>query len=131
MRLAFVDGRRLRPAFVAVNEVEIADAHEVQDSRVEVVDVEAILHRVQAQIVRGTDNLSALHASASHPHGKTRGIVVAAITLFTHRRPSKFTTPNDQCLVQQPARLEILQQGGYRLVALTALAAVVFLHLAV
>ena len=39
IRLAFVDGRGLGAAFVAVNEVEIADTHEVQDGCVEVVDV--------------------------------------------------------------------------------------------
>ena len=39
VRLALIDGGGLGAAFVAVNEVEIADAHEVQDGCVEVVDV--------------------------------------------------------------------------------------------
>ena len=69
----------------------------------------AILYRVQAQIVRGTDNLPALHAAAGHPHGEAGGIVVAAVAFFAHGSSAEFATPNHERLIQQPARLEILQ----------------------
>ena len=49
--LAAVDGGALGAAIVEVRQVEVAEAHEVKDRRVQVVDVARPLHRAKANLI--------------------------------------------------------------------------------
>ena len=54
------------PARVAVGEVLVIDSHEVENGRVEVVDVDFVLHGGEAKFVGGAVG----HASFDSPSGK-------------------------------------------------------------
>ena len=88
-------------AGVAVGELFVIDAEQVEDGGVEVVDVHSIFNGVESDFVSGADDLSALDASAGHPHGEAGGVVVASVTFFGHGGAAKFSSPDDQCIVQK------------------------------
>ena len=89
---------------------------QVQDRRVQVVDINFVFHDFVTVIIGGTVNHSALHASAGEPEGKAEGIMIAAVGALGEGRAPEFSRPQDQCLVQQTARLQVTEQAGDGLV---------------
>src|SRR4029453_9634930 len=51
-----------------------------------------------------------------HPHRIAGGVVVAAVLVLGVRRTAELATPNDQRVLQHAAELEVVEQGGDRLV---------------
>ena len=87
----------------------------------QVVDVDRILDRIQSELISLPDHLPAVNASSGKPHGKAIRVMVAARFLIRpaglrHRGAAELATPDNQCAVEQPALLEILEQGRRRLV---------------
>src|SRR4030095_15221610 len=82
-------------AAVAVGEPFVVEAHEVQDGRVQVVDVHAVLDRGIAHLVGGAVQGPAFATAAGQPHREAEMVVVAASAL-SRRRPAEFTAPEDQ-----------------------------------
>ena len=98
--------------------------HQVQDRGVQVVDVHAAFDGAHAELVRGAVCKTALDAASGHPHGETVVVVVSTGLLGGDVRrgcPAKFSTPQNERLVQHAARLQVRQQRGNRLVALEGL----------
>ena len=57
------------------------DAYETQQvahGGVEVVDVDLVFHRLEAEIVAGAVDMAAFYAAAGHPNGEAEMIVAAA-----------------------------------------------------
>jgi len=67
---------------------------------VKIVDVEAVLDRAEADLIRRADGLPALHASAGHPHGEAGRIVIAPVAFLALRRAAKLAAPDDECAVE-------------------------------
>src|SRR5579871_6880240 len=61
---------------VAVGQLRVVEAEQAQDRGVQVVDVDRILHRLEAELVGGAVDLAALDAPAGHPHCKAVVVVV-------------------------------------------------------
>ena len=116
MDMSLVEVHALRAALVLVNEASVIDTEDVQDGGMKVMDVQAVLHGIEPQVVGGAVCSAALHSAASHPHGKSCRVVIAAIAFFAHGCAAEFATPDDEGLVQQSARLEISEQPGDGLV---------------
>ncbi len=81
---------------------------------------------VVAQLVGGADGDARLDAAAGHPDGEAVRMVVAAQELraaprLVHRRAAELAAPDHQGVVQQPAPLQVRQQGRDRPVHLPAL----------
>lgn len=93
--VAFIQVDAFRAALVHVDDLGVIEAEQAHDGRVQVVDVELVLDRVEAELVGGTDRAPALYASAGHPHGKAGRVVVTAVAFLTHRRPTEFAAPDD------------------------------------
>src|SRR5207253_2928544 len=93
-RLAFVDRRAFGAAFVLVNQAHVVEAHQPEDSRVQVVNVQLRVDGSQADVVGRADGLAALHAAAGHPHREAEGVVVAAVPFFAHRRAAELAAPD-------------------------------------
>lgn len=53
--------------------------HQAQNRRVEIVDMHAILYRLESEFIRRSVHISPTHAAARHPHGKAVMIVIAAV----------------------------------------------------
>ena len=78
----------------------------------QVVDMHLVVDRVQADLIRRADNLTAPNAASGHPHAEAVGVVVAtgvvprtALRAVRERRAAEVPAPDHKRLVQQPARL--------------------------
>ena len=99
----------------------MVEAEQVQDRRVQVVDVDLILRDVEAELVGLADSDAGLHAAAGHPHGEGVRMMVAAVgAALHHRRAAKLAAPDHQRVVEQAALLQILDQRGAGLVGVVA-----------
>ena len=103
----------------------VIQAQQMQDGGVDVVDMNAILYGPQSNGIRGAVSHASTHTSAGEPQCVAPRIVVAAGSLFAHRHPSKFTTPNDECVLEQAPLFQVAQQGGDGLVGSPTVTSVV------
>ena len=78
----------------------------------------AIFDGVIPDVVGRAIDEPGLHAPAGHPDRVAVRIVVAAVASLRHRRAAKLTGPDNQRVLQQTARLQVLQQSRDRLVDL-------------
>ena len=76
-------GQAVITAGVAVGQAFVVEAEEMQDRRVEVVDVDFILDRSKAEFVGRSVSGTALHAGPREPRREAEMIVVAAIASFS------------------------------------------------
>ncbi len=104
-------------------------AQQVQHRRVQIVQMDFILHGVVAVIVGRAVAESRLHAAAGHPHRIAMRVVVAAVVTLRRRRATKFTSPQDQRLVEQAPGLQVAQQAGDGPVDLGGIRGVVFFQI--
>ena len=85
---------------VAVGELFVIKPQEMQQRGVEVVDVDFVFNGFVAELIRGTMMHAAFDAAASHPDGKTFGVVIAAHAALGVGGAAKFAAPNDERFVQ-------------------------------
>src|SRR5205807_6159706 len=80
----------------------VIDAEQVQNRRVQVVNMHAVLDRREAELIRGAHVSSSLRAAAGQPHGVGIDVMIAAdrLTNLAHRRTAEFTAPDDQRVVE-------------------------------
>ena len=100
----------------------MVETHEVQQGCVQVVEVHAVVDRLNPVLISGAIAHAALYSSTSQPEAEAGGIVVAAIGFLNMRRASELTTPHHQCVLQETAFLQVREQGSQRLVGLAAVA---------
>src|SRR5262245_40832225 len=106
-------------AIEAVGQALVVEAEQVQDRRVQVVDADAIDHRLVAELVGLAVVHAALRPAAGEPVGEGVRIVVAAGAALLHQRQAaEFAAPDHERLVEQAAGVKIGQEGGDRLVGL-------------
>ena len=76
---------------------------------------------------------TALDTAPGHPHREAVTVMVTAgaLGIFGGRLAAKLATPDYEGFVQQPPLLQILQQGGDRLVGVTGVVIVIFFEVAV
>lgn len=67
---------------VAVSQAFVVEAEKVQDRRVEVVNVDFVLHGAEAELVGHSVSRATFHSGSGEPRGKAEMIVVAAVTSF-------------------------------------------------
>src|SRR5688500_9963179 len=105
----------------------VIDPQQVQQRGVEVVDVDAALDDVVAEVIGGAVDEPRLDAAASHPDGEAARMVVTAVVgrgelaLRVARTP-ELPAPDDERVVEQTAPLEIAHERGAGLIRLAALA---------
>ena len=97
------------------------DAEAVQDGGLEVVDMDRVLLRIETEVVGGAEGHAGLDAAAGHPDREGFSVVVSSVFLTVGAalrvgRPAELAAPDDERLVEHAALLEILDQGGRRLV---------------
>ena len=87
----------------------VIEPKQMEDGRMDVVDMRLLLGCTQANGVRAADDLSALGPAPREPHAESMRIVVAAIAAFAHGHAAKFAAPDDERAVEQAARFEVFQ----------------------
>ena len=87
------------------------DPHAVEHGGRDVVGRAGIVLGIGRRGIRGPVDEPALQAAAGHEQGVTLRPVVAAGVLVDLRSAAELARPDDQRLVEQAARLEVLDQG--------------------
>src|SRR5947209_3928844 len=77
----------------AISQPLVVDAEEAEDGRVQVVDVDRVLHRRVAELVGGAVADPAFDPAAGHPDGEAFDVVVPARAL-RHRSPAELAAPD-------------------------------------
>ena len=118
---------------IKVTQVVRIKAKLLEHCGVHVLDVERLLDSGAAKFIRLPNTHAALDATARHPRCEAIAIVITtrALGILSRWLATKLTTPNDQCLVEHPALLKILQQARDRLVSVAGVVVVILLQIAV
>src|SRR5260370_15911316 len=100
----------------AVSQPFVVDSQEMEQGGVQVVNLDLVFDDEVAVVVGGAVDGSALAAATGQPDRETKGIVIAAVRALGHGCTAELTAPQDQGLLQQAARLQVLEQTGDGLV---------------
>ena len=92
------------------------EAQTMQNGRVEIVDVAAVLHDVGAQVVCFSVNRPAFDAAAREPRRVGLVEMASADGALRARRTPEFRGENYQRIFEQSPRFQISQQARDRLV---------------
>ena len=113
-------------ALVAVGELRVLDAHEVQDRRVEVVHMHGVADDVVAVVVRLAVRGAFSHAGTGEEDAEAARVMVASVVGLGERAlrvdgAAKFAAPNDERVIEQAALFEVGEERGGGLVGVAAL----------
>src|SRR5262249_41725080 len=102
-----------------VRKSQRVEPQQMQDRRMKIMHVHAILCGVKAEVVTLADRNATLDATAGHPHREAIWVMVAAVVAapLHHRRTSEFAAPNHQRVFQQAPLLEIFHQRRASLIS--------------
>ena len=97
------------PALVLMSQPLVVDAQQMQNRRVEVVNVDGIPDDVVAVRVCLAVRYSALDATAGHPQRKAPRVMITAKAVaqlaLAVVRPAELAAPDHQCVLQQASLL--------------------------
>ena len=124
------------PTRIVERQALVVEAHQVQNRRVKVVHVHAILDRLETELVSSAIDRTTFDAPTGHPHAKTVRVVVAPVRCYdgcavgdlNPWRPAELATPDDKGLIEHAALLEVLEQRRDGLVTFGGQLAVVLLE---
>ena len=113
-------GEAVVPTLLSKGQAAMIDAEAVQDGCVQVVNMDWITNDVVTKIVRFTVHVSPADAPSGHPHRIAATVMVASVVgldaTLPVNRSAKFSTPDNQCVVEHPALFKIPQQRRLRLI---------------
>ena len=96
-------GQTVVTTSMAIGQFFMIEAHLMQYRRMQIVDVHFVLNRVPAVFVSGTMDHATSDSTACHPHRKTEWMMFTAVVAFCCRSASKFSTPQNESVIQQTA----------------------------
>ena len=130
-------------SLVAVGELAMVNAQQVEDGGVEIVNMDASrgpmifgrlrengsavgLDNVVAVVIGAAIGDAGFDAAARHPGREATGVMVPPVVLFTELtltvgRAAKFTAPDDKGILQHVPLFEVGDQGGAGLIDVLAL----------
>ena len=105
-------------ARVAIRELLMVEAQEMEDRGMEVVHVNSVDCRGESELVGGAVHMAAANTTAGQPHRETVMIMVAAreSRQLGDGCTAELTAPEYQHLFEQPALFQIGQESGDGLV---------------
>ena len=111
---------------MSIGKAFMIDSKLMQDGCLKIMDVDRVFDHVNAVIIRFSIGETGANTASRKPIGETIRVVVSTVILrcqfaLAINRSSKFTAPNDQCLVEHTALLQVHQQCGCCLVCIAAL----------
>src|SRR5947209_17817253 len=104
----------------------MVDAHQIENSCIDIANMHRIADYVIAEIVRLAIYHSTLDAPAGHPHGVTARMMVAAVIIVAQFAlaidgASKFSTPHDERIIEHAALFQIEDKAFAGMVNVAAL----------
>ncbi len=109
----------------------LIEAQLMNDRRMDISEVDAVLDGMQADGIGGSKHLAAADAASGHPHAEPEIVVIPPAAGFRFGRPTEFASPQHQCRIQQAATTQVPEQCRHGLVGFGGLASMVFLDIAV
>jgi hypothetical protein len=100
-------------ALETVGQAFVIKAKQVQEGRVQIVNIDWILLHIPAHLVGFANDLTTLDAAAGKPFGEGVGMMVSAgdgleiDAVFAEWRAPEFTAPDDDRVIEQPAGLQV------------------------
>ncbi len=110
--VAFDVGEAVVASAVAVGQVFVVEAEEVEEGGVEVVDVDGVLDGLVAVVVGAAEGEAGLGTAAGHPEGEALGIVVASVGFPAVGGAAEFAAPDDERVVEETAGAEVVEECG-------------------
>src|ERR1700733_4225432 len=107
-------GQPPRSALEEVGELPVIEPQQREHGGMDIMHVQRVLDRAEAQLVGGAYDFSATDASAGHADRETIWMVVAAAGTLHDRRTAELSSDNDQGALQQPPLLQIGHQRRHR-----------------
>ena len=92
---------------VAVGQPFMVQSHQVENGRMQVMDVDYVLDSVPAEVVGGAVDHASPYAAAGQPHREAERMVLAAVLSLGRWCATELTSPQDERFVEQPTGLEI------------------------
>src|ERR1051326_4236781 len=89
-------------ALKTISELGMVKAEQVQDRRVQIVNMDLVPGGVKPELVRLAQGKTRLHAAASQPHAEAIRMMIAPIiaSALHHRSSAKLAAPNHQSVFQ-------------------------------
>src|SRR6185295_7123111 len=115
-------------ALKAIRELGMIETEAMQNGGLQVMHVHLVLRHMIAQVVGLTIADARLDSAPSHPNAEGMGMMIAPdqflflAAILVHGRPPEFAAPDNQCVLEHAALLQILDQGGAGLIRLLRLA---------
>jgi hypothetical protein len=82
------------PALDLIGQLGVIEAQQMQQGRMQIMDVDLIFHHIEAKFVGLADARTRLDATARHPHRERLRVMVAAVgAALHHRRPAELAAP--------------------------------------
>ena len=108
-------------ALESSGELFVIEAELVKDRGVEIVDVNFVFNRVEAEVIGLAMVHAAFDSASGEPHGEGIGMVVPTIgSALGHGSASEFSAEDDEGVFEHAALLEVFDQGGAGLVDILA-----------
>ena len=112
----------IRQAKIAALETErqfrVLQTEQMQNRRVDVVDVATVFHGAETEFVGLADDRARFHAAAREPHRERVNVMIAPglFAHFAHRRATEFAAPDHERVFQKTALFQIFDERGARLI---------------
>ena len=125
--MAFDSGEAEVEALEFDGEAFVVDAEGMEDGGVEFVHVDGVFGDVVTEVVGCPIGEARLDSTSGHPTGEAAGVVVAAVVFagefaLAIDGAAELAGPDDEGVLEHVALLEVLEEGGCRLVRVKALA---------
>ena len=110
------------------------EPEQLENGGMQVMHVDRVFHRLEAELIGGAVDLPALDASAGQPDGESPVIVIASVDLagigarlrqFDGRRSSELAAADHERFFEQAESLEVAQQRADGSIALAGQSAVI------
>src|SRR5437879_919937 len=101
-----------------VSQFGVVEAEEVQDRRMQVMQVRLAFSGRAGKRIACAMAEAALHSAARNPHRKAAIVVVPSIAVLAGGGAAELAAPDEQRVFEQPALLEIRDQRGDGLIDL-------------
>src|SRR5262249_50225411 len=111
-------GQPIIAALEAIDEPGVIEAEQMQDRRLQIVDVDLVLDHFEAKLIGLAVAVAAARAAAGQPTREAIGIVVAAEHVplggapFAEWCAAKFAAPNEKRRFEEPALLQVFDERG-------------------
>ena len=93
-------------ALKTVGQLGVVEPKELKHGRMQVMDVDFVAGCVETEFIGLAESDAWFDAAASQPHGETvRMMIPPVIAALNHGCAAEFSTPDDQCVFEQPALL--------------------------